>query len=164
MSRSCINHRSSLLDFIFLFINNIAFIREYWSNVVFFFLSSNKKYFILCLNRWKFLWKNISISNLNLYCILWIQLMNKQRLLFFAIIVKSWFYRSEYVIWFKTYNIMKKPSEFVSFRFYFNHWPCIFLNIINMATNFIFKIFHILFQIWNYIFLLQHFQKFFWLV
>jgi len=164
MSRSSINHGSSFLDFIFLFINNIAFIREYWSNVVFFFFSSNEEYFVLCLNRWKFLGKNIGISNLNLYGILWIQLMNKQRLLFFAIIVESWFNWSENVIRFKTYNIMKKASELISFRFYLDHWPCVFLNIINMAANFIFKIFHILFQIWNYIFLLQHFQKFFWLV
>jgi hypothetical protein len=59
---------------------------------------------------------------------------------------------------------MEKAPELISFRFYLNHWPCVFLNIINMAANFIFKIFHILFQIWNYIFLLQHFQKFFWLV
>lgn len=164
MSRSSIDHRSSFLNFIFLFIHNITFIRKNWSDIVFFFFSSNEKNFILCLNWWEFLRKNFSISNLNLNSILRIQLMNKQWFLFFAIIMKSRFYRSENIIWFEAYNIMQKASEFISFRFNLNHWPCIFLNVINMAANFIFKIFHILFKIWNYIFLLQNFQEFFWLV
>ena len=66
MPTSRVNHWCSLYYFIFLFIYYETFIRKYWTNIIFFFLPSNKKYLILGLNWTGILRHNLGISYRNL--------------------------------------------------------------------------------------------------
>ena len=158
MTTPRIVHKCTFLDTICLFINDITFIWKNWSNIIFFFLTTDKKDFVLGLNRSKFLWKNISISNRNFYCCLGIQLMNEKRFLLLVVVMKTRFYTSQDIIRFKTNNIMQESSKFINFTFDFNNWSSIFLHKINMITNFGFKFSIFRFKFLNKMFLLKYFE------
>ena len=84
--------------------------------------------------------------------------MDEKRFLLIAEIVESRFYRSQNIVRLKAYDIMQKAAKFISFRFNFDWWASISLNIFNMHANFIFEILHVVFELSYYVFLLQNFK------
>lgn len=158
MSTPWMIHKGLLLNFVCLLIDNIAFIRKHRSNVVFFLLSTNEENFILSLNRCKLIWKDVRISNSDLDCALGIKLMNKERFLFFIVIMQSWFNTSKNIIWLEADYIMQEPSKFVYFAFDLNNWSGIFLDEVNVLTNFRFKFGVFRLEFLNKVLLLKDFE------
>ena len=159
MPRSCVDHKGSLLNLIGLLVDNVALVREHRSDVVFLFLSSNEENFVLSLNRCELLWKDLSISYLNLGCCLCIQLMNEQCLLLLIVIVQSWLDRCQNIVRLKANNIVQKASELVDLRFHLNHWPSIFIDKADMIFDFCLKINCFVSHLVNEVLLLQYLQK-----
>ena len=133
-------HKGFLFYFVGLFVYDVAFIGKDRSNIILFLLPSNEENLILRLNGRKLIWKNISIPHPNLDSTLGIQLMNKERLLLFIIIMQSWFDTGEDVVWFKADHVVQETSEFVYFTFDFDHWSSVFLNKVDVLTNFRFEL------------------------
>jgi hypothetical protein len=164
VATSGIIHKSSFFDTISLFIDNITLIGKYWSNVIFFFFSTDKENFILSLNRSKFLRKNICISYRNFNGSLGVQLVDKKTFLLFIVIMQPRLYTGQNIIGLKTNHIMKKSSEFIYFGFYFDDRSRIFLNKIDMIPNFRFEFCIFTFKFLNEMFLLKDFQILFALI
>ena len=164
MAAACAVHKRTLLNFVGLLVDDITFIRKYRSDIVFLLLPSDEKYLVLSLNWRKFLRENIGISNWDLCCCLSVQLMNKQRLLFFIVIMQPRFNRCKDIVRLKRNNIVQKASELINFRLYFNHWPGILLHKVYMISNFTFKFRVFGFEVWDEMLLLENFQKVFWIV
>ena len=70
MTRSCIIHESFLLYFVCQFIDNVALIWKDTSDIILFFLPSNKENLVLTLNGCEFLGQNFSVSDWNSDCCL----------------------------------------------------------------------------------------------
>jgi hypothetical protein len=72
--------------------------------------------------------------------------------------MESWFNAGENIVWLKADHIMQEPSKFVYFTFDFNHRSSIFLDKVNMATNFRFKFRVFALEFLNKVLLLKDFK------
>jgi len=84
--------------------------------------------------------------------------VDEERFLLFIVIVKSGFDRGKDVVWFKTNNVVQKPSELINFALYLYNWSSIFLHEINMTLNLLFEIMGAIPILINKMLLLQYFQ------
>lgn len=84
--------------------------------------------------------------------------MDEERFLLFIVIVKSGFDGGKDVVWFKTNNVVQKPSELINFALYLYNWSSIFLHEINMTLNLLFEIMGAIPILINKMLLLQYFQ------
>ena len=87
MARASIIHEGALLNLIGTFVDDVTFVGENRPYVIFLFLSTNEKDFVLCVNRRKLLGQYSMVSDRDLHRRLSIQLMYEQTLLFLIVIV-----------------------------------------------------------------------------
>ena len=106
MPTSRIIHKSPLFDSVSLLIDNVTFIWKNWSDVIFFFLTTNEENFILSLNRSEFLRENVRISDRNFDGSLGVQLVDEKTFLLFIVVMQPRFDTGQNIIWFKTNHIM----------------------------------------------------------
>lgn len=159
-----IDHVRSFLYLVLLLVNNKALVRKDRSDIIFLLFSSNEEDLVLSLDRREVLGKDVRVSQRDLHSGLSVQLMDEQRLLLVAVVVQSRLDWGQDVIWLEADHIVQESPKLVSFGPDFYWWSCVSLYVLNMATNFAFEVFHVMFQIWNYVLLLQNFQKLFALV
>jgi hypothetical protein len=159
MARASIVHESALLDLVGAFVDHVAFVGENRPDIIFFFLSADKEYFVLRLNRCKLLRQYIMVSDRDLHRRLCIQLMYEQTLLFLVVIVQPWFYRSKDVVWLKANNVMQESSEFVYFALNLDEGTRILLDKVDVRHNFVLKVFILHVEIIDHVLLLKDLQE-----